>query len=266
MRIDDGWLRYGRRAPWVLREVSLSLSAGETAVLVGRNGAGKSTLLRALVGTLVPARGAIRGRPVPIGWVPERFPPDQPFTVLDYLTHMGTVRGLARSPARSAAGNWADRLQLTPHLGVRLPALSKGTAQKVGLAQALLVEPRLLVLDEPTEGLDAAVLADVPQIIAEVTATGGMVVVSDHSGKLGDLPGCRRWLAADGRVVAVEPLGDRYGPVELGRPTSGHAGIRCVIEVATAADRATAAVAHLRSVGYDVLGVREEPVAPGAVP
>jgi hypothetical protein len=64
----------------------------------------------------------------------------------------------------------------------------------------------------------------------------------------------------------VEPLGDRYGPVKLGRPTSGHAGIRCVIEVATAADRATAAVAHLRSVGYDVLGVREEPVAPGAVP
>jgi ABC-type multidrug transport system ATPase subunit len=252
MRIEDVWLRYGRRTSWVLREVNLSLSAGETAVLVGRNGAGKSTLLRALVGTLVPVRGAIGDRPVPVGWVPERFPPDQPFTVLDYLTQMGTVRGLDRSAARSIAGTWADRLQLTSHLDVRLPALSKGTAQKVGLAQALLVEPRLLVLDEPTEGLDAAVLADVTQIIAEVTATGGMVVVSDHSGKLGDLPGSRHWLAVDGRVGVVDPPGD--------------AGTRCVIEVATAADRAPAAVAHLRSVGYDVLGVREEPVAPRAVP
>jgi ABC-2 type transport system ATP-binding protein len=250
MRIDDVWLRYGRRASWVLREVNLSLSAGETAVLVGRNGAGKSTLLRALVGTLAPARGAISERPAPVGWVPERFPPDQPFTVLDYLTHMGTVRGLTAPAARSAARTWADRFQLTPHLGVRLSALSKGTAQKVGLTQALLVEPLLLVLDEPTEGLDAAVLADIARLIAEVTAAGGMVVVSDHSGKLVDLPASRRWLAADGRVVE----------------TVADAGTRCVIEIATAADRAPAAVAHLRSVGYDVLGVREEPVIHRDVP
>jgi ABC-type multidrug transport system ATPase subunit len=245
MRVEDVWLRYGRRAPWVLREVNLSLSAGETAVLVGRNGAGKSTLLRAVVGTLAPARGRISGRPGPVGWVPERFPPDQPFDVLDYLTRMGTVRGLSTTAARSVAGTCAERFQFTPHLGVRLSALSKGTAQKVGLTQALLTEPRLLVLDEPTEGLDAAVLAELPLIIAEVTAAGTMVLVSDHSGKLVELPGAQHWLVADGRVVA-----ERTGADDT----------RCVIEVAVTASRAAAAVAQLRSAGHEILGVRSEPL------
>jgi ABC-type multidrug transport system ATPase subunit len=77
--------------------------------------------------------------------------------------------------------------------------VSKGTAQEVGLTQALLTRPDLLVLDEPTEGLDAAVLAELPLVIAEVTAAGGAVVVSDHSGKLVDLPGSDKWNVAGAR-------------------------------------------------------------------
>jgi ABC-type multidrug transport system ATPase subunit len=230
----------------VLREVSLSLTAGETVVLSGRNGAGKSTLLRAVVGTLVPARGRISGRPGVVAWVPERFPADQPFAVLDYLTFMGAVRGLAPAVARSAAGDWADRFHLTPFLDSRLTSLSKGTAQKVGLIQALLIRPDLLVLDEPTEGLDTAVLADLPRIVAEVTAAGGAVVVSDHSGTLVDLPGARTWVVAGGRITD-EGAGTRDA--------------RCVIEVAVSADRAAAAVAQLRSAGHEVLRVRGEPAA-----
>ncbi|MGC9666600.1 ATP-binding cassette domain-containing protein [Planosporangium sp. 12N6] len=244
MRIDDVWLRYGRRGPWVLREVTLALPTGATAVLLGRNGAGKSTLLRAIVGTLVPARGRIGGRPATIAWVPERFPADQPFTVIDYLTFMGTVRGMPAAAAATAARDWAGRFDLTSYLDVRLPSLSKGTAQKVGLTQALLTRPGLLVLDEPTEGLDAAVLAQLPLVIAEVTAAGGSVVVSDHSGKLVDLPGARRWSVADGRVTADDPT-----PAEEAR---------CVIEVAVSASRAEATVAQLRAAGHDVLGVRRE--------
>jgi ABC-type multidrug transport system ATPase subunit len=246
MRVEDVWLRYDRRAPWVLREVTLSLSGGETAVLLGRNGAGKSTLLRAIVGTLAPARGQINGRPPAVAWVPERFPPDQPFNVLDYLTFMAAVRGLKPATARTVARDRAERLHLTPYLGVRLPSLSKGTAQKVGLSQALLTRPDLLVLDEPTEGLDAAVLAELPLIIAEVTAAGGAVVVSDHSGKLVDLPGARRWMVADGRVSVEQ---------------AGATGARQLIEVAVSADRAAATVAQLRAAGHDVLRVRGEPTS-----
>lgn len=243
MRIEDLWLRYGRRAPWVLQEVNLSLSAGEIAVLVGRNGAGKSTLLRAISGTFVPARGRILGRPMPVAWVPERFSADQPFTVRDYLAFMGAVRGLTTAAARDVAGAWADRFNLAPYLDTRLPALSKGTAQKVGLTQALLVTPGLLVLDEPTEGLDAAVLAELPLVVEEVTSRGGIVLISDHSGKLVELPGSHRWLVGGGRVQA-----DRIGADE----------VRCVIEVAVTASRAEAAVAQLRAAGHEILGVREE--------
>lgn len=248
MQIEDLWLRYGPRSPWVLREVSLSLPAGGTAVLLGRNGAGKSTLLRAIVGTLTPARGRISDRPDPVAWVPERFPSDQPFTAADYLTYMGMVRGLPAASARAAAQRWAERFALAPYLDARLPALSKGTAQKVGLIQALLVPPGLLVLDEPTEGLDAAVLAELPLVVAEVTATGGCVVVSDHSGRLVDLPGARTWQVADGRVAE-------------GRRDAADG--RCVIEVAVSADRAADTVAQLRAAGHEVLRVRDEPVSQG---
>nr|WP_240948131.1 ABC transporter ATP-binding protein [Planosporangium mesophilum] len=229
-----------------MREVSLSLSPGETAVLLGRNGAGKSTLIRAMVGTLTPARGRITDRPAEVGWVPERFPPDQPFTVLDYLTFMGAARGLTRARAATTATDWAERFSLTPYLGVRLSSLSKGTAQKVGLTQALLVRPGLLVLDEPTEGLDAAVLAELPAVITEMAVAGTAVVVSDHSGKLVDLPGSRRWLVADGRITEEHlDAGDA----------------RCVIEVEVSAARAPAVVAQLRAAGHDVLRIRHEPAA-----
>jgi ABC-2 type transport system ATP-binding protein len=244
VRIEGLWLRYGRRAPRVLRDVELSLPAGGIGVLLGRNGAGKSTLLQAVVGTLVPARGRILDRPAPVGWVPERFPPDQPFTVAGYLAAMAAVRGLTTPAAEAAARHWAERLHLTPYLPVRLGELSKGTAQKVGLAQALLVPPRLLVLDEPTEGLDATTLAELPLIVAEVTTAGGCVLVSDHSGALVDLPGSSRWLVADG---GVRPAGD-----------PGAAEDRCVIEVAVPGSRVAATVHQLRTAGHEILGVRAE--------
>jgi len=227
----------------VLREVDLMLGRGDVAVLLGRNGAGKSTLLRALVGAQLPTLGRITGRPHPVAWVPERFPANQPFTVIDYLTQMGGMRGLSAAASRTAAQGWAERLQLSSYLNVRLGSLSKGTAQKVGLSQALLTPPGLLVLDEPTEGLDAAVLAELPTIIAEVTAAGGTVLVSDHSGKLADLPAAQRWTVAAGRVTTERRTADRG---------------RSVIEVAVASARADETVAQLRAAGHDVLSVREE--------
>ena len=100
---------------------------------------------------------------------------------------------------------WISRLGLTALRGERLSALSKGTAQKVGLAQALLVPPDLLLLDEPWEGIDVDTRELVPGIIDEVLDAGGAVLVSDHSGDTGHLPGVTEWAVVDGTVEVVRP-------------------------------------------------------------
>ncbi|RGC70610.1 ABC transporter ATP-binding protein YtrE [Micromonospora sp. MW-13] len=255
MRWEDVWLRYGRRGPWVLREANLRLGPGEAAVVVGRNGAGKSTLLQLAAGVLRPTRGRVVDRPRHVGWVPERFPADQPFTVQRYLAGMARVAGLGGSEADLAVDRWTGRLGLTRFRGVRLPELSKGTAQKVGLAQAMLRRPGLLILDEPWEGLDTAARELVPGLIDEVLAAGGSVLVSDHRGETARLPGATHWTVADGTVTA---RASADAPVEA----------LVVVEVAVPAARAAGTVARLRADGHHVLGVRAaappDAPAPGA--
>ncbi|SBV29540.1 ATP-binding cassette domain-containing protein [Micromonospora krabiensis] len=253
MRLEDVWLRYRRRGPWVLRGVDVRIGAGEVAVVLGRNGVGKSTLLQVAAGVLRPDRGRVVDRPAPVGWVPERFPADQPFTVAHYLTAMGRMAGLSSSGADRAVDAWTERLGLGRFRRVRLPELSKGTAQKVGLAQALLRPPGLLVLDEPWEGLDAAARELVPALIDEVRAGGGAVLVSDHRGEIARLADARRWTLADGVVTGETPTGEEA---------------YAVVEVAVPAARVDDAVARLRAEGHQILGVRPgwPPVPAPAVP
>lgn len=243
MLIEDVWLRYRRGAPWVLQAIEAVTSPGEIIVVSGANGAGKSTLLRMVAGLLEPSRGRIVDRPATVGWVPERFPAGQPFTVLDYLTGMGRIRlGSSRSAAiERAVESWVERLGLTAFRDVKLPELSKGTAQKVGLAQALLVPPELLILDEPWEGLDAATRDLVPGIVVEVAMAGGTVLVSDHRGETVRLPGASQWLVADGRL-SCEPA---------------DADESCVVEISVGARELPATVAKLRADGHHVLRVRD---------
>ena len=255
MRFEGLWVRYGRRAPWVLRGVTAALDPGQVAVVLGRNGVGKSTLLRAAVGLLRPGRGAVVDRPRRIGWVPERFPADQPFTVRSYVLGMASVRGIPTAVTTADLARWAKRLHLTRFLDTALPALSKGSAQKVCLIQALIGDPELLVLDEPWEGLDATTRDAIPLIITEILARGGRVLVSDHLGETARLPDARHWRLVDG-ALAVE---------------RGTAEEEYVVEVAVAAAEASSAVARLRADGHRVLAVRPreaadggEPVTPGA--
>jgi ABC-type multidrug transport system ATPase subunit len=196
-------VRFGRRGPWVLSGVNGILPRGSVTAVTGRNGAGKTTLLRVLAGVLPVSRGEVVGRPAVVGWVPERFPADQAWTVRQYLDTAGRVRGLPLGAA--AIAGWAERLFLTSFLDTRLSELSKGTAQKVGLAQALLIPPDLLLLDEPWEGIDVDTRELVPDIIDEVLDDGGAVLVSDHSGDTGHLPGVTEWAVVDGAVEVVKP-------------------------------------------------------------
>jgi ABC-type Mn2+/Zn2+ transport system ATPase subunit len=179
LRLDNVGRRYGLRGPWVLRGVHLSVPPGNLIRVEGTNGTGKSTLLRLLAGIDAPSEGRITGRPR-TAYVPERFPTALPFTALGYLTHLGTVHGLSRPAAKRAAGDWLDRFGAGAYARTPMAQLSKGSSQKVAVAQALLADPELLVLDEAWTGLDADARDELERAVAERTAAGTAVVFVDH--------------------------------------------------------------------------------------
>lgn len=215
MRFNQVAFRYRRRAPWVLRDVTLTVPPGRIIEVNGRNGAGKSTLLRLIAGVLPPGRGSVTGRPPAVGYAPERFPAEQPFTARAYLGHMAAVRGVP--PTR--IDEWAERLGFTDLLDTRLPDLSKGSAHKAGLIQALLAAPGLLVLDEPFASLDTRTRAALPALLAELASDGSSMVVSDHQGDLRDLPGVLRWQVA-GQTVTEGDLPEEHAVVAVIVPRS----------------------------------------------
>ncbi|MBP2705331.1 ATP-binding cassette domain-containing protein [Microbispora sp. RL4-1S] len=262
MRVANLSFRYGRRAPWVLSGAELSLAEGDVVEVVGPNGTGKSTLLRLLAGLLRPVRGAIEDRPPVVGYAPERFPADQPFTVSSYLRHMAAVR--RADPA--VVGEWSERLGMAHLLDQRLPDLSKGSAHKVGLAQALLCRPGLLILDEPFAGLDTATRAELPRVVGEVSARGGIVVVSDHQGDLRAFPGLRRCEVRDGAVRALDSTDSTRVETLVGSPGASSGGASpagagravsstvraAVLRVEVPAAEATGLADRLRAEGYRV--------------
>ncbi|MCW2881593.1 MAG: transporter related protein [Sphaerisporangium sp.] len=248
MRLANLSFRYARRAPWVLQQVDLDLPPGTVAEVTGRNGAGKSTLLRLLAGATRPSRGSITGRPPIVGYAPEIFPVDQPFTVTAYLSHMADVRGV---PARAIEA-WAERLGMTPLLEVPLGDLSKGSAHKVGLAQALLAPPGLLILDEPFSGLDEQTRAELPGLIDEISTAGGIVVVSDHQNGLAGHPGVTHLTMENGTVLAHEhdPFHERVTRLLPGHDRSA-APEKSIIEILVDHGDAEAVARKLQAEGYE---------------
>ncbi|MFI6121870.1 ATP-binding cassette domain-containing protein [Streptomyces sp. NPDC051064] len=171
--------RYGLRGPWVLRGLDLELPAGSLVRIEGANGVGKSTLLRLLAGIDAPTEGRLTDRPR-TAYVPERFPAALPFTAAGYLIHMGRVHGLPTAEAAVRAQEWLARFGAAGHARTPLAELSKGASQKVAVAQALIAEPDLLVLDEAWTGLDTAARDELDRAVAERVAEGATVVFVDH--------------------------------------------------------------------------------------
>ncbi|MFG3505436.1 ATP-binding cassette domain-containing protein [Streptomyces sp. NPDC047821] len=172
--------RYGMTGPWVLRDVHLGVPAGTLVRIEGTNGSGKSTLLRLAAGIDAPTEGRVAGSPPRTAYVPERFPAALPFTATGYLVHLGRVQGLGRRAAGERAARWLERFGAGAHARTPLAELSKGTGQKVAVAQALLADPDLLVLDEAWTGLDAAARAELDRVVRERVAAGGAVLFVDH--------------------------------------------------------------------------------------
>jgi ABC-type multidrug transport system ATPase subunit len=175
--------RYRWGGPWVLSGVDVEVEPGSAVEVRGANGSGKSTLLRLLAGASTPSRGArLAAAGLAVGYAPDSLRPP-PLTGAAYLRHHRRLRvGRGADPVAAAAqeSELAERLDCAALLGEPLPSLSKGSLRKVVLIQSLLGAARLLVLDEPFDGLDAAAQASLRAILDERRVAGVAVTYSDH--------------------------------------------------------------------------------------
>lgn len=197
---------FGRRR--AVAGVTLELAAGEAVLLVGRNGAGKTTLLRIATGFLDADRGEVEIGGVPIarraeaqahlGYLPEHAPAPPELTVAEHLW----LRARQKGCGADAVARAARTAQIEAELGRRVGALSKGFRQRVGLADALLGDPPLLVLDEPTSGMDPIQTRELREHLIRATADRA-VLVSSHA--VADLQALASRVAVlrDGRLVAL---------------------------------------------------------------
>ena len=174
---------------WVIADLTLSLKSGEIIGLVGANGGGKTTTLRILAGLLRPDAGGGRvlggdlaagsqARRRATGYMGQRLALYADLTVGENLRFQADARGVDR-PEAAVAGA-VDRYGLSPVLRTRFAALSGGWARRVQFAATLLHAPALLLLDEPTAGLDVVTRRDIWRAINDLAAAGHGVIISTH--------------------------------------------------------------------------------------
>ncbi len=178
----------------VLRGVSLELEPGQVLAVVGPNGSGKTTLLRTVAGVLAPDEGSvtIKGEPLRrarrhLGYVPEGADPPPHLTVAELEALVASVR---RAPPLSHA--LRERLGVTAYRDQRIGSLSLGQRRRACLAAALVGDPWLLVLDEPTNGLDPSGVGDLAALLGERRDAGHGALISTHDLAFADILGARR--------------------------------------------------------------------------
>ena len=171
-------------------ELSFEVGAGEVLGFLGPNGAGKSTTMKMLTGFLTPTSGTaiINGHDIiddsiaarrSIGYLPEGAPAYGEMSVRKFLDFIARTRGFTGREAMLKAGAAIERLNLTTVPEQAIETLSKGFKRRVGLAQAILHDPQVLILDEPTDGLDPNQKHEVRKLIREMSS-GKIIVISTH--------------------------------------------------------------------------------------
>jgi ABC-2 type transport system ATP-binding protein len=203
-------MRTGRRVD-ALSGVTLSIGAGESVAVVGPNGAGKSTLLALVLGFLRPSRGDISvAERAPrewvmdngAGWLPERFDPPGEWTAGGTLRALAGLEGRA-SGARAKVDTTLDRFGLARHANKAISTLSRGLVQRLGLAQAVVAARPLVILDEPTNGLDPDGRALFRDIVSELLANGTTLLIASHDLAELERTTSRAIVLAGGRVREI---------------------------------------------------------------
>ena len=188
IEVDDLHKSYGAHV--ALRGISFSVDEGEVVGFLGPNGAGKSTAMKIITGYLSPTSGVARVmghetlvEPIEarrrIGYLPENAPIYPDMRVRDYLDYIGRVRGMGTAERTRGIERVAEQCGIPDRLGQRVGALSKGYRQRVGLAQAMLHEPPILILDEPTTGLDPNQIVEIRNLIRDI-GRKRTVILSTH--------------------------------------------------------------------------------------
>ena len=207
---------YGRHL--AVDGISFSVSRGEIVGFLGPNGAGKSTTLKILTGFLAPTdgRALIEGidvleRPIEaqrrIGYLPENAPIYPDMRVGDYLEYVGSIRQMGRSERSHAIGRVSGQCGIQDRLRQPVGQLSKGYRQRVGLAQAMLHDPEILVLDEPTTGLDPNQIVEIRNLVKEI-GKRKTIILSTHILSEVQAACSRVVIIHNGRLAADGPVGE----------------------------------------------------------
>lgn len=218
--------RYGRRGPLALDGLDLQVDPGEVFGFLGPNGAGKTTTIRLLLDLLRPTSGSARILGLDartdslaihrrIGYLPGELPFAGRQTVDTLLTHLGHLRG---GVSAQRIHTLAERFSLDLSKPIR--TLSKGNKQKVAIVQAFMHEPELLLLDEPSSGLDPLLQQEFLTLVQEVQETGRTVFMSSHILAEVDQVADRVAVLRQGKLVAVESVAGLR--VRAGHPTEIH--------------------------------------------
>jgi ABC-2 type transport system ATP-binding protein len=213
-KVFSGWLRRGGQA--ALQGVDLQVAAGTCFGLIGQNGAGKTTFIKILLGVVRPTAGSVRvlgadpddpAARARIGYLPERLHLPEAWTPLEFLASVGRLK--RQRLTRPSLEALIARVGLEEASRRRMGGYSKGMRQRVGLAAALLGEPELLVLDEPTDGIDPLGRVEIRRILAEESARGATVFLNSHLLAETERLCSRVAVLSEGRIVtegAVEAL------------------------------------------------------------
>jgi ABC-2 type transport system ATP-binding protein len=173
-----------------VNDVSFSISAGEVIGLLGPNGAGKTTIMKMMCGYLEPSSGRIsingtdvaedtKSAQAQIGYLPENLPVYPEMTVVAYLEYAAGLRGIEESTLSAEICRVLDATDIRNRALDKIGSLSRGLKQRVGVAQALLGSPKVLVLDEPTNGLDPTQTLQMRELIRKLSETS-TVIISTH--------------------------------------------------------------------------------------
>ncbi|HEY1301740.1 MAG TPA: ABC transporter ATP-binding protein [Stellaceae bacterium] len=206
--------RYGPRL--AVRDVSFAIGEGEIIGLLGPNGSGKSTILRMLAGYLQTTSGTLRVAGIDVaanslavrrqvGYVPEDAPLYDGMRVAEFLRFMSAIKGLRGGAVRAAVDMAVGLLDLGPVAATPIGKLSRGYRQRVAIAQALLGDPPVLVLDEPTNALDAYQVIGVRELVRSMAGRRTVLLASHVLAEI-DRLASRVMILRDGRLLSADAL------------------------------------------------------------